>query len=212
MQKNKKRSASEEKERCGTLKDRKKTLSVDVLRQPSFEYEDDVTLVDHHALESDGKETPSKNGDSFRSSNGNYVDTAASTTSYPHHYVTLTPDIDESPYEESRSTTQRIMKDTLDLVLMKSYQFLRLKEDRGPAERARCVDWDILSEVPFTFESLAGHRFEIFAASLKADPAKAYSLMVLPNSVIYDSVCVLKRIYLTRVILKISCQGGLKSI
>ena len=196
--KNKKRSASEEKEKCGTLKDTKKALSVDVLRQASpddDDEEDDVTLVDHPALASNGKGSPSGDNDSFRSINGTYADSAASTTSTslsrPHHYVTLTPDCEreESLYEDSsRSTTRKIMKDTLDLVLMKTFQFLRCREGRDQLEKTRCSDWDILSEVPFSFESEGGRRFEIFAASLKADPVKAYCLMVLPKFAAFDMV------------------------
>ena len=215
-QEKKKRSLSEEKERSGVgaslsllLKDTKKTSSsVDFLRVTSSNDSDDDVIDDvavernrdqaHLHIESNGgKETPS-----FRSTDES---TTPSQTPQLPYYVTLTPEggndingnasddvTSESPYEETRSSTNRIVKDTLDLVLKKTNHFLRGNGERQKIvmDRTRADDWDILSHVPFCFQGIEGRRYEIFAASLKADPAKAYCLMVLPTTISFRKVCV----------------------
>ena len=87
------------------------------------------------------------------------------------------------------------MKDTLDLVLTKTNMFLRSKDDNFTAIDRTCADdWDILSHIPFSFEGPTGRRFDIFAASLKVDPVKAFSLMVLPEDFAFDLVRTDRRI------------------
>ena len=173
--KDKKRSLSEEKESIEVFKESKKTSSsVDVLQSTSADNHIALNLVSESSLLFNGN------------SSHRTVHESSMSSQYRHHYVTLSPEY-EFTYEESRVATRRFVNDTLDLVLTKAKQFLRVR-NRHSMNESCADDWDILSHIPLTFEGLSGHRFEIFAASLKSDPVEAFSLMVLPEELDFELV------------------------